>query len=111
MLRLWDIERQQVKDTITGQFTGYTAVVFSPDDTRLVAGGNDGTITVWDVETRQQVARWKAHDQACYWLRFVASDQGLVSLGDCSELDRFQGEIRLWRAPLLREIELVGRNR
>jgi WD40 repeat protein/serine/threonine protein kinase len=108
-LRLWDVDRQQQIETIAGQLKTYYSLVFSPDDSRLVGGGNDGTITMWDMATRQQVAHWKAHDRECAWLRFVGGDEALVSLGDLNMLDRHQGDIRLWRAPSLSEIDAHAR--
>jgi len=110
VLRLWDVEREQQIETIAGQLKTYWMLVFSPDDSRLVGGGYDGTITMWDMATRQQVAHWKAHERECSWLRFVGGDEALVSLGDLNDLDLHQGDIRLWRAPSLSEIDAQARN-
>jgi WD40 repeat protein len=110
VLRLWDVDREQRIETIAGQLKSYRSLVFSPDDSRLVGGGHDGTITMWDLATRQQVAHWKAHERECAWLRFVGGDEALVSLGDLNMLDRHQGDIRLWRAPSLSEIDAQARN-
>ena len=70
-----------------------------------MGGGDDGTITMWDMATRQQVAHWKAHERECAWLRFVGKNEDLLSLGDSNNLDRHQGNLRLWRAPSLSEID------
>jgi WD40 repeat protein len=110
VLRLWDVDREQQIERIAGQLKTYYSLVFSPDDSRLVGGGYDGTITMWDVATWQQVAHWKAHDRECGWLRFVGKNEDLVSLGDLNNLDRHQGNIRLWRAPSLSEIDAQTRN-
>jgi WD40 repeat protein len=107
-LRLWEVEREQQVEIITGQRIIYYSLVFSPDDSRLVGGGYDGTITIWDMATRQQVAHWKAHDRECAWLRFVGPNQDLISAGNLNSLDRYQGEIRRWRAPSLAEINAEG---
>jgi WD40 repeat protein len=110
VLRRWDVEREQQVQTIVGQLKTYYSLVFSPEDSRLVGGGYDGTITMWDMATRQQVAHWKAHERECAWLRFVGKNEDLVSLGDLNNADRHQGDIRLWRAPSLSEIDKPGRN-
>ena len=110
VLRLWDVDREQQVETIAGQLKTYYDLVFSPDDSRLVGGGYDGTITMWDLATRQQVAHWKAHERACAWLRFAGKNEDLVSLGDLNDADRYQGDIRLWRAPSLSEIDAQTRN-
>ncbi|MGZ8422554.1 MAG: protein kinase domain-containing protein, partial [Nitrospira sp.] len=104
-LRLWDVEREQQIEPIAGQLKTYYGLVFSPDDSRLVGGGYDGTITMWDMTTRQQVGHWKAHDRECPWIRFVGKNEDLISLGNLDNADRHQGEIRLWRAPSLSEID------
>ena len=109
-LRLWDVESEQQIETIAGQFKTYYSLVFSPDDSRLVGGGYDGTITIWDMATRQQVAHWKAHERECGWLRFVGDNHDLISLGNLDHTDRHQGDIRLWRAPSLLEIDAQPRN-
>jgi WD40 repeat protein/serine/threonine protein kinase len=109
-LRLWDVEREQQIETIPGQLKTYYSLLFAPDDSRLVGGGFDGTVTMWDMITRQQVAHWKAHDRECAWLRFVGKDQHLISLGNLDNSDRHQGEIRLWRAPSLLEIDAQRMN-
>jgi eukaryotic-like serine/threonine-protein kinase len=110
VLRLWDVDRGQHIETIGGQLKTYWELVFSPDDSRLVGGGDDGTITMWDLATRQQVARWKAHGRQIAWLRFVGKNEDLISLGDLNNLDRHQGDIRLWRAPSLSEIDSQPRD-
>jgi WD40 repeat protein/serine/threonine protein kinase len=113
-LRLWDIESEQQIAIMREQLKTYLSLAFSPDDSKLVGGGYDGTITVWDVSTPRtprRVARWKAHAggeerDGCVWLRFVGGDGTLFSLGDCSA-ERWQGDLRLWRAPKLAEIEAL----
>ena len=105
VLRLWDVDREQQIETIAGQLKTYYSLVFSPDDSRLVGGGYDGTITMWDLATRQQVAHWKAHQRICAWLRFVGKNEDLISLGDLNMLDPDHGDLRLWRAPSLSEID------
>jgi WD40 repeat protein len=109
-LRLWDVEGGTLVETFPGQFGRYDGVTFTPDSSRLVAGGGDGTITIWDLTTRQQVAHWKAHERGCVWLRFVGGDESLVSLGDCKDFERWQGDLRLWRAPSLSRIGIAKMN-
>jgi len=110
VLRLWDVDHEQQPEIIARQLQNYYTLVFSPDDSRLVGGGYDGTITMWDLATRQQVAHWKAHERECAWLRFVGKNEDLVSLGDLNNADRYQGDVRLWRAPSLSEIDAQAMN-
>jgi eukaryotic-like serine/threonine-protein kinase len=117
-LRLWDVASEQQIAVIREQLKTYLSLTFSPDDSKLLGGGYDGTITVWDLFTPQaprRVARWKAHQgggygEGCVWLRFVGGDGTLFSLGDCSP-ERWQGVLRLWRAPQFGEIEVAEKDR
>jgi len=79
-------------------------LAFSPDGSRLAAGAWDGSITLWDLGTHQQVANWKAHAKACAWLSFIDGGRILASAGESSEPDA-DTETRLWRAPSWAEIE------
>src|SRR5688572_19533325 len=36
-------------------------VQFSPDGRLLLTGGDDGTVVVWDVQSGQEVRRFRAH--------------------------------------------------
>lgn len=77
IVRLWDIDKPknlpQGPPTLgrpakpgkpIGAFAGHkdivTFCVFSPDGTRLLTGGWDHTIRIWDVAKRKERARWKA---------------------------------------------------
>ena len=110
MLRLWDVDREHQVETIVGQLKTYYSLVFSPDDSRLVGGGYDGTITMWDMATRQQVAHWKAHERECAWLRFVGKNEVLLSLGNIN--DRMaEGTSAFGARTSLAEIDTPGRTR
>jgi WD40 repeat protein len=116
-LRLWDVASEKQIAIMREQLKTYLSLTFSPDDSKLLGGGYDGTITVWDLSTPQaprRVARWKAYEQGgpgegCVWLRFVGGDGTLFSLGNCSA-ERWQGDLRLWRAPSLSEIDAQPSN-
>ena len=108
VLRLWDVASEREIAAIPGQLKKYYSLAFSPDDSRLAGGGDDGTITMWDVSTLQQVAHWKAHQRSA-WVRFVGGDQVLATFGDPNEADRYQSEVRIWRAPPLAEIDAAAK--
>jgi WD40 repeat protein len=48
-VKLWDVDHQCEIATLSGDLMGFISVVFSPDGTRLVGGGANGTIKVWDI--------------------------------------------------------------
>jgi WD40 repeat protein len=54
-IELWDFRKgEKVRLFEGGHFLGVSTLAFSPDGKRLVSGGRDGLITVWNVETREQ---------------------------------------------------------
>jgi len=58
-------------------------VAFSPDGKFLASGGNDGSIIIWDVATRQQIRRLKNHYSSAtiYTLAFSPTDK-ILAAGD-----------------------------
>ena len=42
------------------------SVAFSPDGTRIVSGGSDGTVRLWDVERGSEIAALQGHEG---WVR------------------------------------------
>jgi WD40 repeat protein len=51
--RLWDVAKGQAMDTLPGYANEVLSVAFSPDGKTLATTENDGTITLWDVPTRE----------------------------------------------------------
>jgi WD40 repeat protein len=107
-VKLWDVRSGRELDTLRGQLVGFMGLAFSPDDSRLAAGAQDGTITLWDMDTRQQVANWKAHRKACKWLCFIDGGRLLASAGESSQAGA-RIETRIWRAPSWAEIEALAK--
>jgi WD40 repeat protein/serine/threonine protein kinase len=73
----------------------FLGVAFSPDGRRLVTGRRDGTVQVWDAQTRSLVNTLDTHDRMVRGVVFspdglhlasVSSD-GLVKLWDATRLD------------------------
>jgi WD40 repeat protein len=63
-----------------------SAAVFRPDGRRLVLGGEDGTLKVWDARTHEELDRRKGHTEAIRavavspdgrWAASVSNDQTL----------------------------------
>jgi eukaryotic-like serine/threonine-protein kinase len=54
-------------------------VVFSPDGKRLVSGGLDNTVKVWDAQTGQEILTIKSHTDAVSSVAFSPDGKRLVS--------------------------------
>jgi WD40 repeat protein len=104
-VELWEIRSARRLARITGQLLSFSSLAFSPDGSRLVAAGRDGTITFWDTRTYQQVAHWLAHEGECSRVWFVKNGGTLASMGANGEGSERTWEVRLWRAPTWQEIE------
>jgi WD40 repeat protein len=53
---LWDVGGRRLAGVLESASGAHAAVAFSPDGTRVAAGDiNGGTVTIWDVATREQV--------------------------------------------------------
>jgi WD40 repeat protein len=72
---------------------GHTGNVYSvncsPDGTRIVSGGNDGTIRIWDADTFEEILVLRGHESYVHSVCFSPDGTMLASgSGD--------GTIRIW---------------
>ena len=65
------------------------AVAFSPDGTRLLSGGKDATLRLWDVATGRELRKFEGHDDLVTSIAFSPDGKRALSGG-------IEGEVFLW---------------
>src|SRR5262249_34930239 len=97
-IRLWETATFKEVANLGGFLIGAHSVAFSPDGTRIIAGG-DGTeaVKIWDLESRQELLTLEG-EGATFWTPNLAPNGDI--LGSLQQ----DGVLYLWRAPSWEEI-------
>jgi cytochrome c len=88
-LKLWDLDRQAVLQTLRGHTGAVTTVAFLPDSRHALSGGDDGTLRLWDAAYGQQLHRFDAHQGK-------VSDIAVRPDGRLAASAGWDGRVRLW---------------
>jgi WD40 repeat protein len=91
---IWDAKTNQQQGTCLGLWWIATCVTWSPDGTRLAAGGLDTTVHVWNATTGERLFTFLAHSKAVYWLAWSPDGKSIASAGE-------DNQVVIWDAPLL----------
>ena len=65
---------------------------FSPDGKRLVSGGYDNLVRVWDAESGKELRQYEGHSGAVGGVAFFPDGKRIASAS-------FDGTARIWGAP------------
>jgi len=68
--------------TFRGHATRVSSVAFSPDGGRIVSGGHDGTVKVWDAMTGLETLPLKGHTGAVFSVAFSPDGKRIVTGGN-----------------------------
>jgi small GTP-binding protein len=89
LVRLWDVETGRSLRVLEGHTDRVIRLAWSPDGSRALSGGEDGTMRLWDVETGNCVCVFVGHASAL-WAIACSVDGRRALSGDQD------GTIRLW---------------
>ena len=96
-VKLWEVSSQT--EIATLEHHDYVwALAFSPDGQLLAAGDGEGTVKIWEVQTRQAIAQLAGDTNNVYSVAFSPDGRTFATAG-------YQGHIKLWT---VKNWELLG---
>jgi len=97
-VHLWDAATGNLIAKLSGHEETISSVAFSADGTRLISGGAaDGTIRIWDVAGRKQIASWRSPVIEICEVAFLPDGKSFVfGAGD--------GAVRVWDSATGKEL-------
>ncbi|MFC1604602.1 protein kinase [Planctomycetota bacterium] len=100
-IRIWDWQTRQPAGRLRGSRT-FHSVAFSPDGRRLVSGGlGKGALMLWDVSTRQEIARLGTNVSPILHAVQFSPDGNMICAVD------IEGTAYFWRAPSFERINAI----
>ena len=60
-LKVWDLQTGRQEQSLIGRGAKVTAVAMMPDGRRVISAADDGTLTIWDLQTEQEVLILSRH--------------------------------------------------
>ncbi len=81
---------QRELKVLSGHEDAVRSVAFSPQGDRIVSGGEDGTVRLWQLDGTPAAAPFKGHEGLVLSVGFSPQGDRIVSGGD-------DGTVRLWQ--------------
>jgi WD40 repeat protein len=99
-INLWNWQTRQSAGRLRGS-RAFHSVAFSPDGRRLVSGGNQGILILWDVSTEQEIARFGTGVSSILNSVQFSPDGNMICTIDGD------GSAYFWRAPSFEKINAI----
>jgi serine/threonine protein kinase len=91
LIRIWDLKKDKGRE-LKGHRGAVNCVTASSDGQRLLSGGADGTVRLWDAVRASEVYQFAPGEAAVNGVAFTAAGRRAVSGGK-------DGKLRLWELP------------
>jgi WD40 repeat protein len=96
LIRIWDVEREQTTLILQGpapayRFWGVRWLAWSPDGSKLVAGGDDHSVHVWDTDSGRKLHVLREHKGPLLAVAFNSTGTHVAGWGQ-------GGFIKIWDA-------------
>ena len=98
---IWDVATATEIERIPALGTNNSSIALSPDQRVVAVGSSDGTLKVWDLESKRLVKDWPAHQLPVYKLYFFDGGKVLASIAVVPDQ---RVEIKRWDVASWREI-------
>jgi WD40 repeat protein len=85
-VKVWDLEKNEVKHTLTGHTEPVLCVSFSKDGKYLASGGKDHDVKLWDAANGKELATGRGHVNNVTCVAFSPNGKGLVTGGADKEI-------------------------
>lgn len=92
VIRVWDVNRQEVIRTITGPRGTVASLRFSPDGRQLLSGSWDGSVILWSTGTWEKIKTLPGHTDEVYAVAFSPDGSSLASAGWDQTIKVWKGE-------------------
>jgi WD40 repeat protein/serine/threonine protein kinase len=94
LIRIWDLDREQTTRILKGpapvnRFWGVRWLAWSPDGAKLAAGGNDGTVHVWETASGRELQVFQVKHSPVWAVEFSSDGSRVAAWGP-------DGAIQIW---------------
>lgn len=99
---LWDVKNEKVVTRVVGPNRYVSHLSWMPNQPILAAASADGTISIWNMQERRQIASLESHMSKVESVSFSAGGILLASTAERDEM--VGGTVRLWRTDTWEEL-------